>query len=543
MLTYDVILCCAFMAAVLFLFFTSKWDVAKYNNKWRLLYLLPTLICIVHALAFGTEFCLSGIYIGALIMLGGYLMLTVSVRKSCSVFAALLCIFTIPVCLFSTNYRTADYLADFENGFTLMKEHYSLSEHKNVDWDSLYEKYVPLFEQVQKEQDENANIATWLQFCNEFYDFHTSYFPLDDSEDIRKAVAESVVGNDYGLSMVQLSSGEYVAVLVEENSQAKNAGIHTGTIITKWDGKVISHLLPAASERMKKCILVGNKENEAFYESLFVPGLGGEQVQVSFLDDNGEEKEVTLSSLGSYYQRFKEAYDILLYKTPRENMSVVQLNTDTVLLNVNMMVSDSQSMETVNYGALQSGIRQQLITYKETGASNLIIDLRNNSGGSSMMARAIVSLFAEGEIFWAADGAYNEQTGNYETIKSYTCMGENLWNGGRIIVLVNSGSNSAANHLIAGMKRLENVTVMGISEPAGTAQGVGDIVLEHGIFSFSKTLVLNENEEIWVDSNESGHCRLPVDEKVELTLNAIEKMFDEKTDYVLEYAVERFREE
>lgn len=287
-------------------------------------------------------------------------------------------------------------------------------------------------------------------------------------------------------------------------------------------------------------MLVGNKENESFYESLFVAGIGGDKVQVTFLDDNSKEQTVTLDALGTYYERFTEAYDILLYKTPRENMSITQLNADTILLNVNMMTYDSDTVETANYNAFQSQIRAQLISYHQQGFTNLIIDLRNNAGGSSMMSRAIVSLLADGEVFWAADGAYNEKTGTYDTLNSYSCSGENLWDGGKIIVLVNSGSNSAANHLMAGIQRLENVTVIGISEPAGAAQGVGEVVLDYGVFTFSKTLVLDENSNIWIDSDQSGHCRLLLDEKISLTKDALIRMFDNKEDYVLEYALEKF---
>lgn len=540
----DFILFLLFLAAVLFLLFSCKWNVAKYNNKWRIFYLIPVIICIVHGLLTGVEWCLSGIYLGGLLMLSGYLWATVSVRKKCALATIILSVMTVPVCFVSNHYRTASYLADFENGFDVMKEHYSLSKHKQVDWDALYEEYHPLFEQVDQKQDAAGNFTTWIQFCNEFYDSHTTYTPTvaseEDLEEKKQASIESVVGNDYGLSMVQLATGEYVAVSVAENSQAAQAGIHTGTIITKWDGKEIQELLPTALEHMRKSMIVGNVENENFYQCLYVPGIGGEQVQVTFRNENGQEKTVTLDTIGSYYKRLMETYDCLIYKTPRENMGVVELNENTILLNVNMMAYNSDATKNANYTSMQSQIREQLIFFHEKGASHLIIDLRKNGGGSSMMARAIVSLLAEGEIFWAADGAYNEETGEYEIRKEYSLTGENLWEGGKIIVLVNSGSNSAANHLMAGIKRLDNVTIMGITEAAGTAQGVGDVMLKHGNFCFSKTWVLDENGEIWVDSNESGHCRLLVDEKIPLTKEAVVKMFDEKSDYVLDYAVNAF---
>lgn len=541
MLIQDWILCFLFIIAVLLLLFTCKWDVAKYTNKWRILYLLPAVICIFHALVFGAEWCLSGIYIGGLFMVTGYFVTKMSLRKNCSILAIALCIFTLSVCFLSDNYRTANYVADFEKGFATMKEHYSLSRHKQVNWDALYQKYYPLFEEVEHTQDENANISTWIRFCNEFYDCHTSYLPDGDYEAKLQTTTEHIVGNDYGLSLVPLSTGEYAAVSIAENSQAFHAGIHTGTVITKWNGTAIADLLPVAIERMKQCMLVGNVENQNFYASLFVAGIGDEQIQVTFTDDLGKEQTITLDAIGNYYERLMDTYDCLTYKTPRENMSVVPLNEETILLNVNMMTYNSDTTKNVNYSDMQSNIREQFIAYRKQGISNLIIDLRNNSGGSSMMAQAIVSLVAEGEIFWAADGRYHEETKDYEILKNYTCVGENLWDGGEIVVLVNSESNSAANHFMATIQQLDNVTVLGISEPSNAAQGVTQIPLTYGNLSFSMTWVLDENGEIWVDSDESGHCRLLVNEKIPLTQEALIKIFDEKSDYVLDCALKHFK--
>lgn len=538
MLTRDWILCIILIVFVLFLFFSCTWNVAKHTNKWRILYLFPTFICLIHALTAGVEWCLSGIYIGALVMISGYLFVKVPFRKGCSILATLLCIVTIPVCFFSNDYRTAGYLKDFETAFSTLQEHYSLSAHKDIDWDALYQEYYPLFEDAEKCQDETKNLTTWMQFCNEFYDCHTAYMPNNDSEQKRESLSKSILGNDYGLSMVQLTSGKYVAVCVEEGSLASNAGIHTGTIITKWDGTNIEDLRPAALEQMKKSMLIGNIENQEFYLSLFIPSIGGKQVQVTFQNDNGKEEVVTLYAIGNYYNRFLTTYNTLTYKTPRENMGIISLNNDTILLNVNMMILNSDSQETANYDTMQTKIREQLIAYRESGATRLIIDLRNNSGGSSMMAKALVSFITDGEFFWAADGLYHKDTNSYEILKNYTGYGENLWAGGEIIVLVNSRTNSAANHLIGGIQGLEHVTVMGLSEPAGTAQGCSQITLSNGTLTYSLTTVLNENGEIWIDSDASGHCRLLVDERIPITKEALVEMFEEKNDYVLNYALE-----
>lgn len=538
MLIKDWILCLICVAAMVFLFCSCEWKAAKYSNKWRILFLLPAITCILHFILLGEEWCLLGIYLGGWIAGIGFFTVKASVRRRSLVTAMVLCCLSVPVCYCSDSYRKPNYVADFEQGFECMQEHYSLTEYKEVNWEGLYEEYLPLFEKAEKEHDEVANCIAWNAFCNEFYDAHTGYAPNGDVEAMTQSVCERVMGNDYGLATICLTSGEYVAVLIEENSPAYKAGIRTGTVITEWNGKAPKEWQELCSKRMEQCMICGNRENQRFYEGCFLGGIGDEQVTVAYINEMGGEETVTLDAVGSYYERFEKMACLLTYKEPKANLSVVELDKDTVLLNVNMMQFDSESMNSSDYSSVQATIREQLIPYREQGVTNLIIDLRNNGGGSTKMAQAIVSLVAEGEHFWAADGAYQEATGEYEVLNSYTYTGENLWQDGEIVVLVNSGSNSAANHCMSALQQLEHVTVIGLSEPAGAAQGVVGERLEGGWLNFSGTLVLDEAGDIWIDSDATGEPRLLVDERVPLDERAIKEIFENGEDYVLNYALE-----
>lgn len=536
----DWILCIMCMAVIVFLFCSCKWAEAQHNNKWRILFLIPVMAVTLHIGLAGGDWCLTGIYIGGLITVAGFFTTKVSLRQKSLVAAMILCVAAVPCCYGIGSYRNAHYVADFEEGFACMKEHYSLSVHKNVDWDGLYAEYLPLFQEVEATQDAVANYMTWTAFCNEFNDGHVSYTPKEDAEDLMQAAEERVAGNDYGLATVCLDSGEYVAVLVEENGLAYEAGIRTGTVITRWDGKAPEEWLETCAKRMSQTGIYGNQENLRFYEGCFLAGIGGEQVTVTFMNTDGVEETVTLEAIGSYRERLKQVMEHLTYKEPRANVSVTALNENTILLNTNVMSFDSASTNSSDYGSVQAAIREQLIPYRENGATNLIIDLRQNGGGSTKMAQAIVALVAEGEHFWAADGAYNKTTGAYEIVNTYTYVGENIWDGGEIIVLTDSQSNSAANHCMGALQQLEHVTVMGLTEPAGTAQGIVGTNLENGALSFSGTLVLNEEGEIWIDTDETGEPRLRVDERIPLTQEALQGMFETEEDYVLHYAVEAF---
>ncbi|MBQ8148130.1 MAG: hypothetical protein IJ040_05000 [Lachnospiraceae bacterium] len=537
MLIQDWILLLDCIIALVFLFWSLNRQSASGSNRWRLAFLMPVTACLFHVIFFRTEWCLTGIYLGSILAGLGFFVTKVSIRKKSLVLAGILCITTIVPCYLIDSYRKAHYVAEFEEGFACMKEYYTLSEHKNIHWDELYEEYLPLFQEAEKEQDAVANSIAWMQFCNEFYDAHVGYAPRE-AEDMQEAITERVVGNDYGLATVQLDSGEFVAVLVEPGSQAELAGIRTGTVIVEWNGKKPDDWLDTCRERMHQSTICGNVDNQEFYVGCYLAGIGEEQVQVAFLDESGNQKTVILDAMDSYAERFEDVAALLTYKEPRANISVTAINDDIIVLNTNMMEFSSETSASSDYGSLQASLREQLIPYRDAGATKLIIDLRNNGGGSTKMAQAIVALVAEGEIFWAADGAYNEATGEHEILNTYSISGENLWEDGEIVVLTNSNCGSAANHCLDALQELDNVTVIGLTQPAGMAQGVTSVRLEYGMLAFSGTCVVDENADIWIDSDESGKARLQVDEQIPFDEKAVEAIFLRGEDYVMNYAIE-----
>lgn len=536
MLIKDIILFVVCLIATVLLYQCASYPVAVYSNRWRLVYLLPVLFCMVHLTVCGAEICLSGIYLGVVLLITGFFAVKEKIRKCVSILAAVCMLVTVIPCIAYAGYRCPDFVADFEEGFSCIKEHYVLSDYKGIDWDSLYEKYLPQFEQAEAEHDEVANYMAWNAFCMEFHDGHVRFSPSENEEQLMEEAGKRLAGNDYGLAMVTLDSGETVAVMVEEDSAASKAGIHNGTVITAWDGQAVDKIKEQANTEMMP---FPDKENEDVYRCVAAAGVGDKTVDITYLDDNGKEQTVTVERIGNYYGRLKSTMEQLLNQPVTEaNLSLKKIDDRTACITINNMIYDSWAMETSNYSEMQQQLRTGLNEMKQQGILNLILDLRNNPGGSGQMSMAIASLFASGEQFWASDGTYNEETKTYEVVNSYTINGENLWENGKIVILVNAASNSAADHLAYGMRKMENVTVMGLTKSCGSAQALNSVVLKSGELMFSGSILLNEEGEIWIDSDTSRITGTGIDVKIPMTKEAVEVIFDQKKDYVLEYAVE-----
>ncbi|MBE5866322.1 MAG: peptidase S41 [Lachnospiraceae bacterium] len=544
MILYDKILIGIVVGGALFLYILAGVAVRVISNKWRAVYCVPVLAGMLLLAMCDFEISMLGAYLGAVILLAGFIKDSVKVRRRACVAAAVLGLVTIPVCMMNKGYRCVNYVQDFKDGVASMKDHYILAEHKGVDLDALYETYLPMFEEANRNHDEVQNYIAWASFTAEFHDGHIGFLP--NEEETMQAAYERVCGNDYGLALMTLEDGRTVAVNVEENDFFREAGIHNGTVITSWDGYNIAEVAKETLAYHMFAYPLADKDNEDFCRDLFAAGVGGDSVKITYLDDSNVEKELVLPKLGNYYERLKDTLEIINQGVETGHMMWAEIDEETVCLRIKLMMYDSETSKTENYGSMQAEIRAKAEEYKAAGKKHLILDLRGNGGGSGQMVKALASLFApKGEYYYCTDGLWDDKsecylkdaTGHYVPGKEHYFRGENIWDG-PVTILVNSSSISAADHLTKVMQGMENVTIMGFTEPNGSGQGVGSCLLESGELSFSGSLLLDRNGDIFVDSGVDRESTNDIDVQIPFDENAVRVLFDEGGDYVLQKCME-----
>ncbi len=515
------------------------------NSKWRLLWLIPTASCFLIVYVAGVEKLLIPAYIGAVILGTGFFIPKIKTRRAASGLSLVLVLISLPLCLFNKAYRSVDYVIDFKEGFESMKAHYVLTEHKQVNWDALYEKYLPEFKAANKAHDKVANEIAWYKFCAEFHDGHVNF---GSDEKTRDAAYSRLSGIDHGLVICTLSDGRTVAAEVDSSLNA--LGIHNGTEIISWNG-----MTPAEADElneMKQLFNFADADNQKFFEGTFAAGTGGDSVEAVIKDDSGNIKTVVLDKISdNYYNRAKEVYDKLLKGMNVGHMTLTKINDTTVCLRIKTMNFDSIS-EKDKHKKMKDELREQILDAKKEGVRDIIIDIRENNGGSGTMVKAIGELFApEGEYYYVSDAYFDhdkkcyvkEGEGKWKVAGDVYVDGENiLGDDGRIILLVGSHSVSAADHLTKLMSGFENTTVMGFTGPLGSAQGVSPIKLKSGMFSYSSSLMLNKDGTVYIDcgtdynADDDAEVIIPFDEK------AFREIFDEDNDYLMDTAVKYLEE-
>lgn len=541
MVREDIVLIAFQLVCCVLLFLLASIAEKFISGKWRLCYLLPSLVCIILTIYTGFEKSFIGVYIGSALLVGGLIRPTKLVRRIVCVASALLTLLGLVTATINPAYRSIDYLKDFENGFAQMKKRYILAEHKGIDWDALYDKYRPDFEEASLLHDEELNLLAWGKFTAEFHDGHTSFMP--DDEKLIDRVMKKHCGKDYGLVLLSYTDCRTVAVNVDES--LNEIGIHNGTIVTSWNG-----MSPEEANKLSEGYEVytyADADNAYFYRTIWAAGTGKDCAEVTFIDDNGNEKTAELTVIGDYYDRLNDALDILNQGVEAGHMSWNEVNDTTACLRIKMMMFDAMSERENDYSSMQNEIREQVLELKQQGIEDIIIDIRENGGGSGNLIMAIAELFApEGEHYYCNDSVWNSNEhyyeknadGSFKVGEKHTFMGENLLGDGHIVLLVNSNSASASDHLTKVMNPMDNVTVMGFTEPYGSAQGVSPIYINSGTISISASLMLDENGGIFIDSGEDGQSGNTLDIQVPFDEEAVKSLYDNGEDYLMKKAEE-----
>lgn len=526
------------------LYFISYAAEKYITRKWCLLYFVPS-IAVIAATAFsGFDIYMLPVYSGALLLLAGYIKDSGRIRRTVCGFSALLALATVPLCTYAEGYRKYDYVRDFKDGIAYMERHYVLSEHKNIDFDELYNEFLPKFQEVNRTQDETENLQVWTEFCARFNDGHVGYYhPYDDSKITE--VMDKVLGNDYGFAPMTLSGGKTVAVNVEKDSEAYRSGIRNGTVIKGWNGVSPEKI----SDENLKYFSCTDKETRNFFRTLICGGTGGDSITVDFDDENNIEKSVVLKSTGPYYSgRLKDTLNAVAGGIETGHMMWKDIDDKTSAFRIKFMQADSKAMHSGEFTKLEKNIAEKIIEMKQQGKEHIIIDIRDNSGGNAKMTESLVSVFAPAseEIYYCSDAKWDNKTAMYEkdsegrfTVNNENYItGKGLWDG-KVTILVNSASASASDHFVYVMKKLENVKVIGFTKTNGSAQGVGEMKFPNEyILQFSGSLFLDEEGEVFIDAGTDNVNKNDIDMIVPFDEEAVKTIFDNGEDYLLKKALQ-----
>lgn len=436
------------------------------------------------------------------------------------------------------NYSRKSYSDSFHSLVKKMDKRYVLKEWKEIDFFALEDKYMPMVKKAEQEKDPAMFADAVTLFCNELHDGHVSVHSYYDKSKYHSAFEP----NDYGMAMIQLDSGEVIAVCTDE--AIHSLGITDGTVITKWNGKPLSQAVQEDVIYDDEAVKA-NADKLAFIE---LSGMGGDTVEVSFIGSDGKEKSAVLSAMenGDTYGDALDALDHFpedIRELYSANFSTKMLDDKCGCLVLSAEFTGGSLRDDLDFYKGESKwsremFRKKLRKLKAQGMEYLVVDMRNNGGGSGVVGYALCSLLTNEDMFAAGLGM--RKNGEYVQLAEQRIKGDGEFADLNVVVLTNHNCVSAGDSTALCLSKLPNVTLAGITDPNGSAQITGGrCFLSKALVSvsFPVCLMLNENGEPDIDPRADRISRDPCEVRIPLDRDAAMKIFRDKEDYELEWAV------
>lgn len=573
---------------VIFLLASSK----KINIKlWRVLCFVPLLICVLHFIFFrikgnfwSTKYFFLWFYISALSCL---LLVPFSFfPKLKRIVLPIVAVFSIGANLFTVikplvwdsamrNHSHQSWTQSFISTTKDMEKFYSLKEWKNIDIPALREKFIPVVEEAERTGDEGLFAAAVWAYSFYFYDGHVSANIIGD--DAWWRALQLLSGNDYGFTMARLVDGTVVAEWVEDGCPANVAGIQNGTVITSWNGQEINqaieetdyvyyrNTIPVKStEEMLKPFMLATKGMYADGQKGIVQDLlrnakitddsQRPKAKVSFIDENGNEKEIVLDSLGCGMDRLEHGAILLFWKKFEacpglKNYETVMLNEDTAYM-ARYKEQDNVFFDVLSYFTnraphVKRKISAELEKCREQGMKKLIIDARENSGGFWAHGVETASLFTNRSFDMAMRGS--EVGGKKKMLQTVNVPADGSFSDIEVVLLVDPYCMSAGDSLVKVLSECDNVTVMGLAPSNCSCQETGGLsFLADDICNivYPVNWLYEMDGRRYIDVDESRQCTLPLDVQIPLTYQFLQKLYEhwEDRDVVLDYAMDFLKE-
>jgi C-terminal processing protease CtpA/Prc len=390
----------------------------------------------------------------------------------------------------SEDYTGLSYTEAFDALVSDMQTTYAFTEYKNVDWDALIEEFRPRFEEADASGDPTAYAFALRDFTWSIPDGHigmSSVPPLD--EDFTTQTSGGL-----GMSLAELTDGPVIVSFVLPGGPADEAGIQIGAEITEINGEAIDNAISASVPYSSP---FSNDVNRRLQQLRYVIRFPLDtDVEVTYQNPGADEPDTAelttvderqSFSYSSFYRGVTGTEPPVQYEFLDSGYGYVKINSffENAVLTV-------QTLEYFINLANQYGV------------PGIIIDLRQNGGGSGLLADSMAGYFFPEEFVNGYTAYYSDEAGEFvaqEDAPTYTYPApENFQYGGEVVLLTGPACASACEFFSYNMTHDDRAVVIGHYPTAGLGGSVTAAYMPEGVtLQYTIGQGMDENRQIHIE--------------------------------------------
>ncbi|QPC82230.1 PDZ domain-containing protein [Phototrophicus methaneseepsis] len=381
-----------------------------------------------------------------------------------------------------------DYVEAFDAMVEKMRVEYAFSEYYDLDWDELSETYRPQVQAADASHDAYLFAMAIRDLLWEIPDGHVSM-----SLDLLIEDFQGETAGGLGIAIRELDDGRVIVNYLVPGTPAEEVGMELGTEIVAIDGTPIDEYLDNTFIWAHQALATEHAKRlqQLRYATRFEMGT---TVEVTFINPGEEEQTVSMDVVPES--------DSFSFSSFNAGVTGIELPVEFEILPSGYGLVSIYSFSDDEYLTVQLWERM-IETFKASGVPGIIIDMRNNGGGSGFLADQMSAYFFEEPIVVGNSGVYNEDYGDFYfdergEDKLYLPPEELIYPG-PVAVIVSPACFSACEFFSYNFTLRDDAAIVGFYPTGGLGGGVEDFYMPEGIsirFTVSRAVDPEDNIHI-----------------------------------------------
>jgi C-terminal processing protease CtpA/Prc len=296
------------------------------------------------------------------------------------------------------DFSQLSYTEAFDKMLEKFTNEYAFTELKKIDWAAKGKEFRPRFEEAEKNKDAHAYALALRDFLWSIPDTHIGFDQSLLSEDFSRETAGGL-----GFAIRETDDGKIIANFILKGGPAEKAGMKWGAEILSLDGKptgdVVTATVPWSSPFSNPIV---KRLQQLSYATRFPLDKG--QVQVTFQNPGEAQQTANLEVVSER--------DSFSFGSFRSGDPATSLPVDYDLLPSGLGYIKVNSFSDNDVLSIQVWERA-ISFFNQNQIPGVILDMRDNGGGSGWLADQMAAYFFDKEIVVGNIARYSKDTGKF----------------------------------------------------------------------------------------------------------------------------------